>query len=100
MFASGKLMLHGFLYRPKGSGPFPAVLYDLGPSRTLAGELERLGKPHKLLIFPPYGHTHKKAMGCSVSEVEMFGELRSSPFLKVRWGSEPAYFAVCSQRMV
>ena len=28
--------------------------YDLGPSRTLAGELEQLGKPHKLLIFPPY----------------------------------------------
>ena len=28
--------------------------YDLGPSQTLAGELEKLGKPHKLLIFPPY----------------------------------------------
>ena len=22
--------------------------YDLGPSRTLAGELEKLGKPHKI----------------------------------------------------
>ena len=34
--------------------------YDLGPSRTLANELEQLGKPHKLLIFPPYGHTHQE----------------------------------------
>jgi len=37
--------------------------YDLGPSRTLAGELEQLGKPHKLLIFPPYGHTHEEGHG-------------------------------------
>jgi hypothetical protein len=29
-FPSGKLMLHGFLYRPVGSGPFPAVLYNHG----------------------------------------------------------------------
>lgn len=31
--------------------------YDLTPSRTLAAELERLGKAHKLLIFPPFGTT-------------------------------------------
>jgi len=37
--------------------------YDLGPSRTLAGELERLGKPHKLLIFPPYGNTREEGHG-------------------------------------
>ena len=37
--------------------------YDLGPSRTLAGELEKLGKPHKLLIFPPYGQTHEEGHG-------------------------------------
>jgi dipeptidyl aminopeptidase/acylaminoacyl peptidase len=37
--------------------------YDLGPSRTLAGELERLGKPHKLLIFPPYGDTRQEGHG-------------------------------------
>jgi dipeptidyl aminopeptidase/acylaminoacyl peptidase len=37
--------------------------YDLAPSRTLAGELERLGKPHKLLIFPPYGNTREAGHG-------------------------------------
>jgi carboxymethylenebutenolidase len=31
--------------------------YDLSPSRALSQELERLGKPHKLLIFPPFGTT-------------------------------------------
>jgi len=37
--------------------------YDLDPSRTLANELERLGKPHKLLIFPPYGTTREDGHG-------------------------------------
>ena len=37
--------------------------YDLNPSRTLAGELEQLGKPNKLLIFPPYGQTHEEGHG-------------------------------------
>jgi carboxymethylenebutenolidase len=31
--------------------------YDLSPSRALAQELEKLGKPHKVAIFPPYGRT-------------------------------------------
>jgi dipeptidyl aminopeptidase/acylaminoacyl peptidase len=37
--------------------------YDLGPSRTLAVELQQLGKPHKLLIFPPYGNTPAEGHG-------------------------------------
>jgi dipeptidyl aminopeptidase/acylaminoacyl peptidase len=37
--------------------------YDLGPSRTLAHELDQLGKPHKLLIFPPYGSTPAEGHG-------------------------------------
>jgi dipeptidyl aminopeptidase/acylaminoacyl peptidase len=42
--------------------------YDLGPSRTLAGELEQLGKPHKLLFFPPYGNTHAEGHGVFCSQ--------------------------------
>lgn len=42
--------------------------YDLGPSRTLAGELEQLGKPHKLLLFPPYGNTHAEGHGVFCSQ--------------------------------
>ena len=37
--------------------------YDLGPSRVLATELERLGKPHKMIIFPPYGNTRAESHG-------------------------------------
>jgi len=29
-FASGRLTLHGVVYRPEGGGPFPAVLYNHG----------------------------------------------------------------------
>jgi carboxymethylenebutenolidase len=29
-FPSGSLTLHGFIYRPPGSGPFPAVVYNHG----------------------------------------------------------------------
>jgi dipeptidyl aminopeptidase/acylaminoacyl peptidase len=42
--------------------------YDLWPSRTLAGELEQLGKPHRLLIFPPYRNTHAEGHGVFCSQ--------------------------------
>ena len=32
-FSSGSLVLHGFLYRPEGRGPFPAVLWNHGSER-------------------------------------------------------------------
>jgi len=31
--------------------------YDLAPTRSLAAEFERLGKPYRAEIFPPYGMT-------------------------------------------
>ena len=31
--------------------------YNLGPSRTLAAEMDRVGKPHRMKIYPPYGVT-------------------------------------------
>jgi dipeptidyl aminopeptidase/acylaminoacyl peptidase len=37
--------------------------YDLTPSYTLAKELEKLGKPHKLSIYPPYGTTVRDGHG-------------------------------------
>ena len=37
--------------------------YDLSPSRALAQELEKLGKPHKVAIFPPYGSTAAEGHG-------------------------------------
>ena len=31
--------------------------YNLGPTRELAAEMERVGKPHRMKIYPPYGVT-------------------------------------------
>jgi carboxymethylenebutenolidase len=32
-FTSGELLLHGFVYKPEGNGPFPAVLWNHGSER-------------------------------------------------------------------
>lgn len=37
--------------------------YNLAPSRTLARELERAGKPYKMQIFPAYGTTRQDGHG-------------------------------------
>jgi carboxymethylenebutenolidase len=37
-FPSGKITLHGVLYRPAGTGPFPAVVYNHG---SAAGMLSK-----------------------------------------------------------
>ena len=44
-FSSGDLELHGLLYRPKGPGPFPAVLYNHGsaPGMMSGSAAEALG---------------------------------------------------------
>src|SRR5689334_1716957 len=34
-FTNGTLQLHGLLYKPKGAGPFPAVLYNHGSAPGL-----------------------------------------------------------------
>lgn len=37
--------------------------YDLAPTRVLAAELERLGKPHVARIYPPFGTTQDDGHG-------------------------------------
>ena len=32
-FSSGKIVLHGFIYKPEGKGPFPALLWNHGSER-------------------------------------------------------------------
>jgi len=39
-FPSGNLVLHGFLYKPEGQGPFPAVLWNHGSERRPGWLLE------------------------------------------------------------
>lgn len=65
--------------------------YDLGPSRTLSGELERLSKPYKLLILPPfilppYGNTHAEGHGGFCSQGTNLWGAAVSEFLEASMG--------------
>ena len=44
-FPSGALRLHGVVYRPKGKGPFPAVVYNHGSAPGMLSRMafEQLG---------------------------------------------------------
>lgn len=58
-FPSGRLTLRGVLYKPSGSGPFPAVLYNHGSGRGLLSNqaFARLGPlyvRHGWVFFAPY----------------------------------------------
>ena len=65
-FQSGKLLLHGFLYKPNGPGPFPAVLWNHG-SEKLPGWQPDLGNfyaSHFFVFFIP----HRRGQGRSPGE--------------------------------
>jgi carboxymethylenebutenolidase len=65
-FPSGKLVLHGFVYKPEGKGPFPAVLWNHG-SEPRPGWLPELGP-----IFTGRGYVlfipHRRGQGRSPGE--------------------------------
>ena len=62
-FQSGDLLLHGFLWKPAGDGPFPAVLYNHG-SEKLPG-----AKPEVAAVFLGGGYVvfvpHRRGQGRS-----------------------------------
>ncbi|HET9284156.1 MAG TPA: hypothetical protein VFR24_19565 [Candidatus Angelobacter sp.] len=58
--------LHGFLWKPDGPGPFPAVLWNHG-SEKLPGSLPELGQfytSHYFVFFVP----HRRGQGRSPGE--------------------------------
>jgi hypothetical protein len=59
-FPGGKLMLHGFVYRPDRSGPFPAVLYNHGSERKPGWkpELGQLFLSRGFVFFLPHRRSH------------------------------------------
>lgn len=62
-FPSGGLTLHGFLWKPEGNGPFPAVLWNHG-SEKLPGWRPQLGQfyvQHGYVFFIP----HRRGQGRS-----------------------------------
>jgi carboxymethylenebutenolidase len=48
--------------------------YDLTPTKTMAGELKKANKPHKLLIFPAFGTTHTEGHGFCIWGEEVWGD--------------------------
>ena len=66
-FPSGNLKLQGFIHRPEGSGPFPAILLNHGSEHPKSGRL--IAKPfvsRGYLVFFP----HRRGQGRSSSQGE------------------------------
>jgi carboxymethylenebutenolidase len=66
VFPSGKLQLHGFLWKPNGPGPFPAVLWNHGSEKLpgSAPELASFYTSHFFVFFVP----HRRGQGRSPGE--------------------------------
>lgn len=74
-FPSGNTTLHGVLYRPKGSGPFPAILFNHGsaPGMYSNEAIEALGPvfaEHGWVFFAPY----RRGQGLSQSAGPYIGD--------------------------
>jgi dienelactone hydrolase len=62
-FTSGALTLHGFLYRPAGAGPFPAIVFNHG-SEQLPGAKEGQAMfyvPRGFVLFVPHRRGHGRS---------------------------------------
>lgn len=68
-FPSGNLTLHGFLYKPAGAGPFPAILWNHGSERRPGWlpDLAPLFISHGYILFIP----HRRGQGRSPGEYVM-----------------------------
>src|ERR1700682_6810423 len=58
-FPSGEITLHGVLYKPEGTGPFPAVIYNHGSapgmmSKEAFAALGPVFASHGWVFFGPY----------------------------------------------
>jgi dienelactone hydrolase len=63
VFASGSLQLHGFLWKPDGAGPFPAILWNHGSEKRPGAqpELAKFYTDHSYVFFVP----HRRGQGRS-----------------------------------
>jgi carboxymethylenebutenolidase len=70
-FPSGDLTLRGFLYKPEGIGPFPAIIWNHG-SEKLPGqqnELARFYIAQGFVFFLPHRHGHGRSPGDYIQEL-------------------------------
>src|SRR5579872_5502724 len=74
-FSSGQVTLHAVLYKPKGTGPFPAVVYNHGSaggmiSKTGFDALGPVFASHGWVLFGPY----RRGQGLSASAGPYIGD--------------------------
>src|SRR5713101_6140508 len=74
-FPSGEITLHGVLYKPEGSGPFPAVVYNHGSAPGMMSEqafaaLGPVFASHGWVFFGPY----RRGQGLSAAAGPYIGD--------------------------
>jgi carboxymethylenebutenolidase len=71
VFSSGGRHLHGFLWKPEGSGPFPAILWNHG-SEKLPGSQPALAAfytAHSYVFFVPHRRGQGRSPGDYIQEM-------------------------------
>src|SRR6202045_5561579 len=68
IFPSGEITLHGVLYKPEGTGPFPAVIYNHGSAPGMLSQqafaaLGPVFAKHGWVFFGPF----RRGQGLSAS---------------------------------
>jgi carboxymethylenebutenolidase len=76
-FPSGKLQLHGFLWKPDGPGPFPAVMWNHGSEKMpeLQSGLAAFYISHFFVFFTP----HRRGQGRSPGDYIQDQVMQSPP---------------------
>jgi carboxymethylenebutenolidase len=70
-FRGGDLVLRGFLYKPEGAGPFPAIIWNHG-SEKLPGQQPELARFYTKLgfvFFLPHRHGHGQSPGAYIQDL-------------------------------
>ena len=62
-FRSGQLTLHGFVSKPDGDGPFPAVVWNHGSGANpgTGGTVAALFNSHGYVLFVPHRRGHGRS---------------------------------------
>ena len=70
-FPSRGLMLHGWIYKPAGPGPFPAVIWNHGSelAPTAHPELGKFYTDHGYVLFLPIRHGHGQSPGKYIGDI-------------------------------
>ena len=74
-FPSGALTLHGFLWRPAGAGPFPAIVFNHGSEKLPGAKSDQAAffVPHGFVLFVP----HRRGQGRSADAAPYIRDLES-----------------------